>query len=195
MNSVTGFFRRNGKVIPIRSSSGEHQQKGNIHDQGNSAHTAAVHKLNQAAAGVRHAGETAKIHINVGLEALGSNVRLPVEPIKVNRKLDIAGLGLSIASGLVGAATFSGGSKKFIAGLAGSHILDAAGIGANIAAVAGKGRLKERSKLAAQNEFRNFAIGNAVFGVGLLASSKNRQAIKSFAGIAAAMGKKALRII
>ncbi len=192
-DGVIGFFRRNGKVIPVRASSGG-GNSNRMHDGGNHPGSHIATKINKAKDKLKEASEQAKVHANTGLQKVGVDARFHVEPIKANKKLDALGLGLSVASGVVSAATFSHGTKGFLSGVLGSHVLDAAGIGANVAAVAGKGRTKERAQLAAKNEFRNFVVGNAVFGAGLVMSKKNRGAIKSLVSVVSAMGKKAMRM-
>lgn len=111
--------------------------------------------------------------------------------VKVNRGLDLAGLGLSVASGALAAATFST-PKGFVGGHAAAHAIDIAGVTANAASVAGRGHLKDRAKQAAKQEGRNFAVGNAVYIGGVIGFKKNREAAVKYTAKAANYAKDIL---
>lgn len=180
MGDVVGFFRKNGRVIPIRSSSG-------------AGHAAKA--SSKIIKGATHVGRAASIGasahaIHSGLKSHKSNERQAA--IKVNRGLDALGLGLSVGTGVLGAATFGMGAKGFIAGSAATHAVDALGVGINAASVAGKGKTKERVKQAARQEARNLVVGNAVYAAGILAVKKNRQAAVTYAKTGAAYAKRIL---
>lgn len=178
---IKGFFRKNGRVIPIREASG----KG--------AHT-SVHparsKLKSAVDYAKDTKEDLKSRANKHLKKLGTQAQMHVAPIKVNNKLDALGLGLSVASGVVGAATLAGGAKVFAAGIAGSHVIDAIGIGANAASVAGRGRKVERAKQGARQELRNLIVGNAVYALGAMGTKRNREAVTAAARTAVTVTRK-----
>ncbi len=95
---------------------------------------------------------------------------------------------------MVAAATFTGGWKSMVGGAVASHAIDAAGIAANVASVAGKGHLKERAEQAAKQEARNFAIGNAVWGAGLIGVKKNRTELVGYAKKILEFGRKAVNV-
>lgn len=161
------FIRHNGRVIPIHGQEPPGEKKPGIVEQ----HKKVAHAAVAATSSVVH---KAKVHVEAGLDALGVHL----QPVQTNKKLDALGVGLSVASGVVSAATFSKGVKGFAGGLVASHGLDALGVGANLASVAGKGQRKERVKQAARQEARNFVIGNAVFGAGIIGSKTNRATLK-----------------
>lgn len=159
------FVRKGGRVIPIRIAKGAAK---------------VAKRAAPLARGVALAG--AAYGIEKGIKQRKAN---PKQDIKVNRGLDALGLGLSVASGAVGAATFSHGAKGLIGGMIAGHAMDIGGIASNIASVAGKGKLKERAKQAARQEARNLIVGNAVYAAGILGVKRNReQAVKY--GVAAA---------
>lgn len=175
-SDVLGFFRKGGKVIPIRAAS--------------SAARAASHgsKAAHVVKAVARAGIVAK-----GVHSIRKS-GLKSKEIKVNRALDMTGLGLSVAAGIVAASTFSGGWKSIAAGAVASHAVDAAGIAANVGSVAGKGKLKARAEQGAKQEARNFIVGNAVWGAGLLASSQNRKALVGYTKTILKFARKAVGV-
>lgn len=124
----------------------------------------------------------------------GALVRKPTG-IKVNHALDLTGLGLSVASGALAAATFSGGVKGLVGGHLAAHGIDAAGIAANVASVSGHGKIKARAKQAAKQETRNFLVGNAVYAAGVLGSSNNRAALAGYTSKIVGLARKALRVV
>lgn len=154
------FIKKDGRVIPITAAAGGAGRVAQA--AGKAIKTARV--ANAGAMVARH-GLTGEQH----------------NKIVVNKKLDALGLGLSVASGVVAAATFSGGAKGLLAGSVLSHALDAGGVAANVGSVAGKGNGKERAKTAAKNEARNFAIGNLIFAAGIVGVKANRQAAVKYA--------------
>lgn len=172
-NAAVSFIRKNGKVIPIRAA--------------------------RAAGHVARAGAAAAVHGSVQTKS-GEPARHPDKPkFKVNTRLDALGLGISIASGAIAAATFST-PKGFVAGHVAAHALDAAGVTANLASVTGKGNARERAKQGAKQELRNLVLGNLVYGAGVIAFKRNRAAAAGYAkkGIAAAgtimeLARRALR--
>ena len=99
-----------------------------------------------------------------------------VEP---NKLFKYTATGLAVASGALGALTFTGGRKSFWGGIGGGLALDAASSSANIAAHSGRGNARGRIKAGIRHEAFNTLLGNAVFGAGLLAIPRNRAAIKS----------------
>jgi hypothetical protein len=127
--------------------------------------------------GALRGGVFAKKTISAGIRSSGLAIKRPETNIKPKQGLRALGFGLSVASGIVGAATVSGGAKKLLTGLAVSTGLDIASSTANVAAYTGKGNGKERFKLAAKQEGINQSVGWGIYGAGLLASKKNRQAI------------------
>jgi hypothetical protein len=148
--AIKGFIRKNGKIIPLHAAVGA--AKG--------------------AAFAASSYETARAlrHKKTFWEKLRPS-------IKVDRKWDAAGIGLSLASGALGAATFGFGTKGFLAGQAATYAIDAASVGAAGAAVQGKGRIKERAKTFATIEARNIVLGNAVFYGGILAQKASRERV------------------
>ncbi len=167
MSGATGFFRKDGKIIPIRAAAA-------------AGAVVAAHKVKSARA--INAAVQLKKHPNAD------------KKIHVNRALDLGSLGLSIASGVVAAATF-GTPKGLVAGFLASHAIDAAGIGANIASVAGKGDTKLRAKIAAKQEGRNFIAGNAVYAAGVLGTATGRAALVNYTSKILEFGRKVLRVV
>lgn len=167
MADAVRFIRKNGRVIPISAAAG------------------AGARVARGAAVGAGAALAAKSHFQ-------KQEGKPGPKIKINRALDLTGLGLSVASGALAAATFSGGAKGFLAGHAAAHGIDIVGVGANVASVAGKGHGKERAAQAAKQEARNFAVGNAVYLGGILASAKNREAAVQYTAKGVQMAKKIL---
>lgn len=171
MSGPIRFIHKNGHVIPIGAAvAGAARKYG------------ALHEVTKASA-ASVAGSVAEKHI-----------KSQKGTFKVNKSLDVLGLGTAIASGVVGAATASMGAKTAIAGYAASHVIDAAGIGINAASVAGKGHAKARTKQFAKQEARNLAIGNAIYLGGLLGIRKNRQAVAAGATKALGIARKFLRV-
>lgn len=166
--SPVTFIHHNGRVIPIRGQSPPGEKKPGVLEQ----HKKVAHAAVAATTSVVH---KAKVHVEAGLDAVGVHL----QPVKTNKKLDALAVGLSVASGVVGAATFSRGIKGFAGGLVLSHGLDALGVAANVASVAGTGQRKERVKQAARQEARNFVLGNVIFGAGILGSQRNRETLKT----------------
>lgn len=181
------FIHKDGRIIPIRaaaSAAGGRRAKvaGRVLKTAKAASVAGA-----TAAATKAYQESRKKKKDTG--------------IKVDKKFDAAGLGLSVASGVVAAATFGMGAKGFTAGMVGSHVLDAASIAANVKAVSGKGHIKERAQEGAKRETRNIIAGYGVYGAGILAFKGNRQAAVKHAKTAAsyaqkvlALGRKALRV-
>ncbi len=174
------FIRKAGRVIPLRGVSG--------------AYNASKHGTNVFKAATLGAGVAAIKRSEKRKKSLGERIF----PIKVNRGYDALGLGLSVATGALSAATFHSGVKGFIGGQVIAHGIDAAGIAANTASVAGHGRLRARVEQGAKQEARNFIVGNGVYFAGVLAQKKTRQGIVKLAkgtdwkGVLA-IGKKFLR--
>jgi hypothetical protein len=173
--AIRGFFRRGGKIIPIRMAAGAHRS-GRI-------------ALSTAKAGALggSAYETHRAHTRK------KSLHERLIPVKVNRKLDAVGLGASVASGVIGAATFHSSLRGLLAGQVVGHVIDAGGIAANVASVKGHGRLKDRAEQGAKQEARNFLVGNAVFYGGVLAQKKTREGLKVFGKKALTYGAKLLR--
>lgn len=119
--------------------------------------------------------------------------------VKPNKALRAAGFGLSVASGALGAATFSGSGKVFATGLVAGIGLDVASSAVNIAAHAGKGHSKERAIAITKQEGINQAAGWGIYGAGVLASSKNRASavggIKSVASGAKTFGLRSINLL
>lgn len=172
MADVTGFFRKGGKIIPIRAAAG----------------VGRAGKITRAVKVAGHAGVAA-----AGVHAIRKS-GLKSKEIKVNRALDMTGLGLSVAAGVVAASTFSGGWKSAVGGAIASHAVDAAGIAANVASVAGRGNARARAEQGAKQEARNFIVGNAVWGAGFLASGKNRKALAGYATSILKFARKAVQV-
>lgn len=187
-NPVT-FIHKNGRVIPIRSSNGAaealrapvsapgtaikavaKQTAGAVNE---GAVKPAVAQLSGAVSALHNAGNRVVSHVENGLTAVGL-----APTIHVNHRLDMLSLGLSVGTGILGAATFSS-PKKFVAGLAATKAIDAVGTAANVASVAGRGFHKERAKQAIRQEARNFVVGNAVYAAGILGFKGNRAAGKA----------------
>lgn len=180
---IVGFFRKDGRVIPIRASSGGRQGRASTKVPGR--HGLPLARGAQVAATA--ASTTYQVHRSIQAH------KAPAQKIQVRRGLDALGIGLSVASGVLGAVTFSGGTKSFIGGAVGGHVLDAAGIAANAASVTGKGKTKSRIRQGARQESRNFLIGNAVYAAGILGSKTNRATLVASAKKLIEFGKKALR--
>jgi hypothetical protein len=165
------FIKKDGRIIPIGAAVGAAAVKG---ARAASATRRAVKTPLAAAA-------RAKIHKQA--------------EVKVNRTLDLTGLGLSVASGAIAAATFAGGARSLVGGAVASHAIDAVGIGANLASVAkGGGTKGQKLKQAGRQEARNLLVGNAIYGAGLIGMKSNRQAAVGFAKKIIALGRKALRV-
>ncbi len=173
MAGATGFFRKNGKIVPIRAAAG---------------------------AGVAAAGAAVAHNKLKSARAINAAVQLRKHPnadkkIHVNRSLDMTGLGLSVASGVVAASTFALGAAGLATGFVASHVIDAGGVAANAASVAGHGHKKERAKVFAKQEGRNFAIGNAVYLGGVLGTKTGRESLVKYSAKILEFGRKALRVI
>jgi hypothetical protein len=173
MSDAIRFIRKNGRIIPIRASLG-------------AGHIA------KAASLATGAGAAYSTHKNGFKKS---------DKINVNHKLDLASLGLSAATGAIGAATFAT-PRGLALGSAATHVIDAAGTALAAASVVGKGHKKERAKQFARQETRNFLVGNAIYGAGILGLKKNREAAAEYAvkGLEYSkkilgFAKKALRII
>lgn len=222
-DSGVTFIRKNGRIIPIREKVAHASNAATAAAAGGAY---AIHrkmmkkplisasaKNSVKSAGAKLGGKLAKLHKQTRFAhgvAVGAGAALAAQhgtfkstnpEVKVNQKLNLLGLGLSIGTGLLGAATLSGGAKRFLAGAAVTHAIDAAGVGLNVASVAGKGHKLERAKLAAKQEARNFAIGNAVFVAGAVATKSNRAALVAgaktsikYAGKTLAFARKVLRV-
>lgn len=175
MDNNVRFIRKDGRIIPIAAAAA-------------GAGAVAVSHKAKLAKGIVKGARVANAVAHTGFK------KQPKPSFEVNQKLDMAGLGLSLASGAFAAATFSGGAKGLAAGFFGSHALDALGIGANVASVAGHGKTKERAKIAAKHEARNFIAGNAVYAAGLLGIKKNRQALVGYASKVISFARTALRV-
>lgn len=169
-NSGVRFIRKGGKIIPIR----------------------AVSKVAGRAIPVARVAGAAGAAYSIRKNVKKFKANPKQKDIKVNKSLNALGLGLSVASGALGAATFSHGAKGFLGGFIAGHALDAGGVAANIASVAGKGKLKERATQAARQEARNFVIGNAVYAAGLIGIKKNREKVAEYAGKLVQFARKAL---
>lgn len=170
MSQALRFIRKNGRIIPIRAPGG---------GASSSAHHVAKHLAHGAALGA------------AGVAVAAIKKPSKNQTIKVNRGLDLAGLGLSVASGALAAATFST-PKGLAFGHAAAKAIDVAGVSANVASVAGRGNIKQRAKQAAKQEVRNFAIGNTVFALGVLGVKKNRKALAGYAAKILQFGRKAV---
>lgn len=166
------FIRKNGKIIPITAAKG--------------ARAAAVTTRVGRAATAIGAGASLAHGARLAKTSKGHS------DVKVNKKYDAAGFALSVASGVVAAATFGLGIKGFAAGAVASHGLDALGISANIASVAGRGNAVGRTKQGAKQEARNLIVGNAVFAGGVLASKSGRARLVSWTQKAVSLAKKGL---
>lgn len=171
------FIKKDGRVIPIRAPGGASSV---AHRAGKVATGAAkAASVGGAAHGLKKAVEKHK--------SIRKN-----ESVKVNGGLDALGLGLSVASGAVAAATFGMGAKGFFAGSVASHAIDVGGVAAAAGSVAGKGNTKARVKEGARREARNFAVGNGVYLAGLVGFKKNRQAVATYAKSGVSYAKKGL---
>lgn len=173
MGDAVSFIRKNGKIIPIRAAQG-------------AGHASRAGKI------LRGAKAATAVGASVGLAKGALAKKKGHSDVAVNKKYDAAGFALSVGSGIIAAATFGLGVKGFAAGAVASHGLDALGVAANVASVRGKGNLRGRAEQGAKQEARNLVIGNAVFGAGLLASSKNRARLVSWTQKAVALAKKSL---
>lgn len=184
------FFRKDGKIIPIREAAGA--AAAGAAKVGTKL--AKLHKQTRFAHGV-------VVGAGAATAASHGTLKSTNKAVKPNKTLDAAGLGFSVGAGVLAAATFAGGAKGLAAGFFASHALDAAGITANVASVAGKGHKVDRAKQAAKQEARNFVVGNAVFAAGIVGSKTNRAAAFKYAkGVAEgaqktlAFARKALRV-
>lgn len=161
------FIRKNGKIIPIAMA---------------------------ASAGARVTGQAAKAATAAATKHFSAPHSNKTHPaFKKNMALDAAGLGLSIASGVVAAATFAT-PKGFLAGHAAAHAIDALGVSANVASVTGKGHGRERAQAGAKQELRNLAIGNAVYFAGVAGFKQNRSAAKAYGVKAIGVAKKIVEL-
>lgn len=169
------FIRKGGRVIPIGAKT---------------AGKVAGRIAKKALPGARIVGAASAVYaIKKNIKKYKAN---PKQDIKVHKGLDALGLGLSVASGALGAATFSSGLKGFLGGALGSHLIDAGGVTANIASVTGKGKFKQRAEQAARQEARNFLIGNAVYAAGIIGIKRNREKLVEYSGKILEFAKKAL---
>lgn len=169
------FIRKDGRVIPI-------------HDGGNVGKS--PHPLVKQA---RSKSGIISNHSPKGLKKVAAKTQAPKQ-VKVRAGYDALGVGLSVASGVIGAATFTGGAKRFASGFIASHVVDAAGLAANAASVAGSDNKTERAKKFAKQEVRNTVLGNAVYVAGLLALKQNRAAFRSGATTAVTLAKNIARL-
>lgn len=174
------FIRKDGRIIPLRQAAG-------------GAARAVGKKLSKAHKSTRFAHGVA-VGAGLATAANQGTFKSKNPEVKVNKAASLVGLGLSVTSGVIAAATFAGGAKSFLGGAVASHAIDAAGISANIASVAGKGHAKARAEQAAKNEARNFIVGNAVFVGGLFATKANRAALGGYAAKTLAVARKVLRV-
>lgn len=152
---------------------------------------------------IRKNGRVIPIHA----EGTGAppSAKKPKQPqaAKSDKKFDVAGIGLSIASGAVGAIGANYGLKGLIAGEVASQTLNVASIAANIASVKnGPGTNRQKTALITKQEVRNQAIGWGTYAVGLAASKPGRAALSkgaskgaAYAGKALELARKALRLV
>jgi hypothetical protein len=175
MSDALKFFTKNGHRIPIRQAS--------MAAHGARTAVAAKHIVRGAVVG----GGAYLIAKHGRKEPKGS-------PVKINKSLQIASLGTAVASGVIGALTFTGGAKKVVSGALGVHLVDALGVGLNVASAKG-GDKKDKAKVIAKQEAVNFAVGNAVFLSGLVALKKNREGAAKYAAGVVNFARKALRVI
>jgi hypothetical protein len=176
------FIHKDGRVIPL------------VNGQNTPILSEAKRYANRKVAQVKTIGraahktlDTAKTHVESGLSKIG----IGPQPVHVRKGLDALGLGLSVASGVVGAATFSRPTKGFLGGFVAGHALDVVSTAANVASVAGRGNRKERLKQAGRQELRNIVVGNAVYVAGLVGMKSNRTRINSIARGIVNFSKKA----
>ncbi len=162
------FIRKNGRIIPIGARG-----------------TSSAHKVVKHVVGGAALGATA-----VGITTLKPSSK---QKFKVNSGFDVTGLGLSVVSGALAAATFSS-PKRLVLGHAATMAIDVGSVAANIASVAGSGNKKERALQAAKQESRNFAVGNAVFALGVLGVKKNRQALAGYSSKILSMTRRVLGV-
>jgi len=154
---------------------------------------------------IRKNGRVIPIHgAGDGAPAAGKKPKIPKPgPAKTDRKFDVAGIGLSIASGAVGAIGANYGLKGLVAGEVASQALNVASIATNIASVKnGPGTNRQKAALAGKQEARNQAIGWGTYAVGLAASKPGRAALSkgaqkgaAYTGKALALARKALRLV
>lgn len=137
-----------------------------------------IHTTANAAQGAVRA-VSVKRAIAVGALSGGVAAGMKNKKVQTNKLLKYTSTGLAVASGILGAATFTSRGKSFWGGIGGGLALDAASSSSNFAAHAGRGNTRNRVKAGIQHEAFNTLLGNAVFGAGLLAIPKNRAAIKS----------------
>ena len=183
------FIRKDGRIIPIRDGSAPSGT-----DAGQKPPHPAVRKLQAARANLHVKKEEFKIKVNAGLEKIGSQTRLPTEPITPRKDLNALGLGLAVAGGAISALTFTGSAKKIIIGQTVGQLFDIGSSIANVGSVAGADRRKERLKLGAKQELRNTIIGHAVFGAGLVGLKKNRAATVSGIRTVGTFAKKWMKL-
>ena len=186
------WIHKNGKAIPIRAAANAAGKSYDKHKKNADAAGGAgivAHTAVKAARTARFASHTVKGAVGLtGTAALKNHQT----KIKVNPLMNMTAIGTAVASGVIGAATFASGTKGFLIGSAITHGIDAAGIAANIASVAGKDNLKDRAKQGAKQEARNLIIGNAIYAAGIVGMPRNRSALKSGAEIA---GKYAVKTL
>lgn len=181
-NAPVRFIRRGGRVIPIRKPDAIYSKTGQKIAMGESLGLKAARGVSAAFAGVAIA------------EGVKRRRAFKKQDVKVNPYWDAASLGLSVASGVLGAATFTSGTKGFISGLAGGFALDAASTAANLASVAGPGKHRSRLKQAARNEARNIIVGNSVYAAGILANPTARATALEYASKAVTLFRKRLGV-
>lgn len=188
------FIHKDGRIIPIRSAAASAGQAAGRGIRKVGGKLASLHKQTRFAHG-------AVVGAGAAIAAQHGSIKSNHPEVKVNQKLNLLGLGLSIGTGVLGAATLSHGAKSFIVGSAASHAIDALGVGLNVASVAGNGHKAERAKQAAKQEARNFAVGNAVYLAGAVATKGNRAALVAgakgtlkYAGKTLAFARKVLRV-
>lgn len=169
------FIHKDGRIIPIRAA----QSAGTV-----ARKAVAIGKAASAIGATASAAKATRDR---------SKNKFTAQPMNLtNKKWDAAGIGLSVASGAVAAATFGLGAKGFIAGQLASHGIDALSIAANVKGVAGKGHTKERVIQGARNEARNQILGYGVYGAGIVAVKTNREAAVKYGSKGLAYGKKVL---
>lgn len=182
-NNGVRFIRKNGRIIPIKPGAWDHAARTTI----------VGRKLVHGAV----AGTGLALSARDAYRAR-NKAKIPKNPnVKVNKGWNAAGLGLSIASGALAAATFAkngNGWGSVIKGAVASHIIDAAGVAANIKSVSGsKASDRDKAEQIAKQEGRNFLIGNGVYAAGMFGLKRNRKAAVDYVKSGYKVSKKVVK--
>lgn len=188
------FIRKNGRIIPIREPDAVYGKGGAKIASKSSPGMKIAKGLAAAGSGLLIAQGARNIHAVKAVQKKEGG-------FKSHAGLDALGLAAAVASGVVGAATFTSSARGFIGGLGASFALDAVSSGANVASVSRglsghtkKQEVKRRALQGLKQEARNVVVGNAVFAAGILATPAGRARIMSGVSKLGSLARKVLKL-